>query len=337
MHKITFECETITPMFLAGADSKTPELRAPSIKGLLRFWWRALHGHLPIEELRKEEAKIFGGAGEKEKKSSFSVVVRGNFKSSLKRFPNHPVSVTSRSRGRTFHINILDYLAYGLLEYKKGFIRPYILPGSRFIVILSGFEKPVLDEIKNVFWIFMNLGGLGSRSRNGFGNFQIKNADEVNLTPINCLSFKNSFHDDRIPKFTAFSKNMRIFKTRRSFDSWDKALAEIGKAYRDARGKLEPKHRYEKRQFLGAPIVVYKKTESFLERRAKPFFIHVQKTSNNNYLGLFFYLPSEYCSGLEIDRNNEKMNHADVNRRFLDYTQGFITLLAQNPNIVEIK
>jgi len=33
-------------MFLAGADGVTPELRAPSIKGAMRFWWRACNGHL---------------------------------------------------------------------------------------------------------------------------------------------------------------------------------------------------------------------------------------------------------------------------------------------------
>ncbi len=43
MRSITFECETITPMFLARADGKTPELRPPSIKGLMRFWWRAMN------------------------------------------------------------------------------------------------------------------------------------------------------------------------------------------------------------------------------------------------------------------------------------------------------
>ncbi|OPX29474.1 MAG: type III-B CRISPR module RAMP protein Cmr1 [Candidatus Omnitrophica bacterium 4484_171] len=48
MKTITFECETITPMFLAGADGRTPELRPPSIKGAMRFWWRAMNGHLPL-------------------------------------------------------------------------------------------------------------------------------------------------------------------------------------------------------------------------------------------------------------------------------------------------
>ena len=65
MKAITFECETITPMFLTGADGRTPELRPPSIKGAMRFWWRAMNGHLPLDKLKEEESKIFGASNRK--------------------------------------------------------------------------------------------------------------------------------------------------------------------------------------------------------------------------------------------------------------------------------
>ncbi|HID77150.1 MAG TPA: type III-B CRISPR module RAMP protein Cmr1, partial [Planctomycetaceae bacterium] len=32
----------VTPMFCAGADEQRAELRLPSFKGALRFWWRSL-------------------------------------------------------------------------------------------------------------------------------------------------------------------------------------------------------------------------------------------------------------------------------------------------------
>ena len=86
MKTITFHCETITPMFLAGADGKTPELRPPSIKGALRFWWRAMNGHLvekkkdkngkeywDYTELKKQEAEIFGGT---DRRSNFLITVK---------------------------------------------------------------------------------------------------------------------------------------------------------------------------------------------------------------------------------------------------------------------
>ncbi len=61
METIKFECEIITPMFLGGADGKSAELRAPTINGALRFWWRAMNGHLPLKELhvRMQCSQIF--------------------------------------------------------------------------------------------------------------------------------------------------------------------------------------------------------------------------------------------------------------------------------------
>ncbi len=72
MEKIIFECESITPMFMYGADGKTPELRPASIKGVMRFWWRAIHGDLPLYKLKKQEDEIFGST---DKRSSFSIKI----------------------------------------------------------------------------------------------------------------------------------------------------------------------------------------------------------------------------------------------------------------------
>jgi CRISPR-associated protein Cmr1 len=57
--------ETITPLFLTGADPRgEPELRAASIRGALRFWLRALLGGVigdkDLDALRKAEPAVFG-------------------------------------------------------------------------------------------------------------------------------------------------------------------------------------------------------------------------------------------------------------------------------------
>ena len=44
MQEVTFTLQTITPLFLAGADQTKAELRAPSFRGLMRYWQRALVG-----------------------------------------------------------------------------------------------------------------------------------------------------------------------------------------------------------------------------------------------------------------------------------------------------
>jgi len=69
--KVLFDetMELITPCFCAGADQSKAEIRAPSIRGELRWWFRALGG------TQEEEQAVFGGiAGDEE--TSSAVVVR---------------------------------------------------------------------------------------------------------------------------------------------------------------------------------------------------------------------------------------------------------------------
>ncbi|MEM4203918.1 MAG: type III-B CRISPR module RAMP protein Cmr1, partial [Candidatus Methanomethylicaceae archaeon] len=58
------EVLTVTPVFLAGADPRTSvELRSPSFRGALRFWFRALLGGVlgdNPEEIFKREREVFG-------------------------------------------------------------------------------------------------------------------------------------------------------------------------------------------------------------------------------------------------------------------------------------
>lgn len=35
MEEVTLKCEVITPMFMTGADGKTPELRPSEFKGII--------------------------------------------------------------------------------------------------------------------------------------------------------------------------------------------------------------------------------------------------------------------------------------------------------------
>lgn len=104
------------------------------------------------------------------------------------------------------------------------------------------------------------------------------------------------------PSFSAFSQDMKIFKLKSSYPTWDKCLAELGKIYRESRGNLERRHSYEKRQYIGAPITVRKKKEShneaFLERHSKPYFLRIIKIAENCFDGYMLYLPSKYCEGV---------------------------------------
>src|ERR1700688_263255 len=65
MQKVIFTLRVLTPLFLTGADPGTAELRAPSFRGLMRYWQRALVGSLigttqSLERVKKAETALFG-------------------------------------------------------------------------------------------------------------------------------------------------------------------------------------------------------------------------------------------------------------------------------------
>jgi CRISPR-associated protein Cmr1 len=67
LERMTVDLITTTPIFGGGAEPGRPDelmpIRAASIRGHLRFWWRALcPPDMPPDEMRAEEQKLFGGA-----------------------------------------------------------------------------------------------------------------------------------------------------------------------------------------------------------------------------------------------------------------------------------
>lgn len=164
MNKITFNCEVVTPMFLHGADGKTAELRAPSIKGALRFWWRALHGNLDNKKLLAEEVKIFGGSIDRTSyKSTFSVQVEVN------NFKTGSVGMLPHRDDPSYYPN------------KKNFKVSCICVKSTFKVSFTSLDKNSLIVPTYVFYLLSILGGLGQRVRRGNGSFVITKLDTSEL------------------------------------------------------------------------------------------------------------------------------------------------------------
>jgi CRISPR-associated protein Cmr1 len=184
-----------------GADGKTPELRPASIKGLMRFWWRAVNGDKKnLEELREEEAKIFGDT---KRKSSFSIRVDRNLK-----LPKEENPLPHKKKGdKGYHT-------------KKAFKE-----NQTFQVIFAGKN---LELISNIFKLSTILGGFGQRSRRGFGSIQIV-GDEV-LTSLN----KVEDFISTIPTFESseinysYIKNIKVDKNL-SEHNYFKLLEKIGK------------------------------------------------------------------------------------------------------------
>lgn len=137
----------LTPTFLHGNKNKI-ELRAPSIKGVVRYWWRAAFCEEDIGLLGKEESKLFGS---QKNKSPFSIRVAEN----------------KIKQGR-----------YDILPYS----RPWknwnsefkaLVPGTNFKLLIKSKDTKVCGKVITAFELSFLLGGLGQRSRRGFGSLQI--------------------------------------------------------------------------------------------------------------------------------------------------------------------
>lgn len=217
MEKVSFELEAVTPMFMSGADPMTgpPEFRAPSIKGLLRFWYRAIYpDYDPAEEDR-----LFGSTDHRSPFKLKTEIIKG----------------VIGSKGEKKY-DSLAYLGYGLFKYvkegkKNVTIRPFFDVGSQFKVHFL-FRKQAdardREKVLRAFWALSMLGGLGARSRRGFGSYQINRVQAGNNNPID-MTFNFKDRTDfinylnhsigfikkqyRLPEHSAFSLNSRLIVT----------------------------------------------------------------------------------------------------------------------------
>ena len=165
--QLEVELEAVTPLWIGGA-SRQAELRPPSVRGYLRFWFRALAGGLLGEELRtvcEAESAVFGNTTR-----ASSVVVR------LFGSPRTSVSVV----GETEQLPGLAYMFWSVLQQR----RDAILPGERFRLRLNSRPFPFapvevagrtlgmtesFELAAASLWLLVRLGGVGARMRRGAG------------------------------------------------------------------------------------------------------------------------------------------------------------------------
>ncbi len=224
----TFTLTFVTPAFLHGSSSTgTAEFRLPSLKGMLRFWTRAIlwndcaQSESPITMMADVETRLYGKT---EMASSIRFRLE-NVKSP--RYPNiffdknHPTRETEADHPEIRVHHGLAYLAGpGVHHYRNCWTTSYLENGFQATIRLScmymsRFDMTILKKACIAFTLF---GGLGQRSRRGFGSFTLTCEDgwlEIPDTPEEILRFFRSLagppqdishaseHD--LPPYTAFS------------------------------------------------------------------------------------------------------------------------------------
>ncbi|WP_206477959.1 type III-B CRISPR module RAMP protein Cmr1 [Halomonas sp. KRD171] len=241
-----------TPMFLGDGGQRATSIRPPSIKGALRFWWRALqwprlyqrHGQVSsaLADLHAQEAELFGlAAGHKKAHSDNS--------------NNHETGGQGRFRIRIAQPEVKlenDYrppasvqylLGQGLYNLSDGVLRKPLKQCSRFALELTA--KPGRHTVTEAQWKCLEeallcwglLGGLGARARKGFGSVSLQTLEggayqapqnrEEYETLLQTLLSTLQGQDGKLPPFTAFSSVSRVDIALEG-KSTDKVLETLG-------------------------------------------------------------------------------------------------------------
>ena len=321
--ELRFDVEFVTPCFLGGADGNA-EIRTSEFKYGIRYWWRLLYGakYFDEEKLKDVEDFIFGST---EKKSLITICIeKKSFVVESVGFPNGR-KVDVEHQRRTMQVNILDYLAYGKYEYVRGqgnrYNKTYIKPDSKVTLRIEIANSQYNDEIKDSIKMFFMWGGIGSKSRNGFGSM---------LANVQTIPFsKKSVLSAELKEFPVFSHYSKFYITKESFVTWEMAMSEVGCTYKDARTSLENKHRYNRRGFVARPIEVQRERipENIRQGRIpKPFYMGVMKIGNK-YFGYIILVPI-----LFYERNNQfdyqrtiKDMETYISQEMRDDTQNFVS------------
>lgn len=145
-------------------------IRVATIRGHLRFWWRALNGHRyeSSEELYAKESELWGrAAGEEGGRSAVEL----------------RVTVEQPGKPDSSQIGPATPGAYALWpareEKREGLpTAPRRAPRTRFLLTLLAPSSDI-EEVENVVRAWLLFGGYGSRTRRGLGSFSVLDAPKA--------------------------------------------------------------------------------------------------------------------------------------------------------------
>lgn len=308
--KIEAVYRIVTPMFIGDADQKVSGITAASVKGALRFWWRALNwgrvregcgnDKCALKALHEEEAELFGSSAYDNKQRKIAgkvgigqskVLLRIKQPANLNPIDDWPVAPTNRNKSQTKTDS--NYLGMGLWETKQSMHRQALKEGQSFILEIACCH--LLDSQKQsllqAFKMLGLAGGIGGRSRRAFGSISLERLDGVDYRCKSQDEYVTLLKEilsgvtlrEEYPPYTAFSKKAKL--TIMTFDSANvrDCHAELGTFYKEQRKKIPT----AERKVFGLPVL-----GSSDKRRASPLFFHIHPLQSE-FIGLLLFMPSD--------------------------------------------
>jgi CRISPR-associated protein Cmr1 len=345
MYRIELSLKTVTPAFIGSADDAHAEWSAKGVRGQLRWWFRALAGGEfggDLEKVRAAERNIFGST---DSQSPLRVIVGQIPADSARadRVPGKPLDEheiaalandpksAARLALRKGKTNPIAYLGYGPIEYRKEkgnvYARTPIAAGTPLGAILQ-WPSSVEDVLfERALWCWINLGGVGARSRRGFGSLARDDAGKVAGIDELRQGITGRLGDARkhriAARWTHFTSEARVYVSAApAFATWERALEAAGawmiafrrrygvstderpnvrgRDYEWLKSKEAPKNVPDRAGF-GLPLpfgnvkelVVGWGDNGHEGRRASPLLIHVATFGPQQYHLVLTYIPAQ--------------------------------------------
>lgn len=346
MATVTIEAKftVVTPLFAGGADPKQAELRLPSLKGVLRFWWRALAWSRfrgDLNAIRQHEDRLFGSstAGQSRVRmrlllqSAPRVLAAGEVLKSLDAVVGHGA--------RYFGYGVMEAYGSSKKNTKDGQLtRGCLLAPFTFGVELRARDlaQKELASLRDALVALGTLGGLGAKSRKGYGSLvleELRIEGDVEWTSPSRMAELGeriaALHrppaNDRLPQFTAFSKDTRhallsagkveplelldrVGREMVRYRSWGRDGRILGgreeseRRFKDdhdlMKGPVQSRRTHPRRIAFGLPHNYGKESNDHvkpaaqgLDRRASPLFVHIH-TCGETPVAVISFLPARF-------------------------------------------
>ena len=313
MKQIEATYRIVTPMFLGGADTNelADAIRPPSVKGALRFWWRARfwaahrakasEDETVLREMHRQEAALFGSAAGEHGGGQSAFVLRTELEKPIRSVNDWPEKNTGSG-----------YLGLGLFEsgstaddnYQPQ--RPALFEGGKFNVIIR-FRPNSSDEevesLTNALRMFGLLGGLGGRGqRRGFGsvaivslngeNTELENA-ETYIAELRTLISKADVQQ-KLPPYTALGEHTRVELIAEAANA-RAAHNRMGEVYREYR-RYNPAVKSALRGAQKLPFGLPLSGANERSRRSSPLLFHVHRTKREKFQfqGVAAFIPARF-------------------------------------------
>lgn len=200
LEEVVLNCQFITPAFIYGNNSEL-ELRADSIKGLMRYWWRATYTqNHKIEDIRNKENSIFGGVVKEDSSDVF-------YKAKVNIVVTFENKLTDKNRQLIYKNNFqncegIRYLFYSMIlknknkNENKNKEKEHFICGMSFKVTFyyDNKNKEYVYEYLRAFNALQLFGGIGSRNRKGAGNFVVTSIKKIDTLEI--IKVKESIYSE---------------------------------------------------------------------------------------------------------------------------------------------